>query len=91
MFILKEVKRYEVLRCSLSRAYMFYGDWYYEEEETGKIVLYDVYHRLREEEKEKKFNYDRLLNAQSNAEYKAELKRYEEEVLEMNILDDVDQ
>ena len=88
MLVLKELPAYEVRKCALSGQYMYGGDWYYEDDITGMAILYEVYHTRKAKQKEENFNYARLIKAQTREEYKEELKRYEKEVLEMNILTD---
>ena len=75
----KQVRPYEILMCSLTGQKLFCGDWYYEED--GKIYLYEAYHQRKQIIKDNKFNYSRLLMAQSKEEYKNMLKQYERDVL----------
>ena len=44
MLILKQVTQpYEVLKCKISNQMIIYGDFYYEDNEDGTIVKYEVY------------------------------------------------
>lgn len=83
---LKAVQPYEILICNLTGQHMFCGDWYYEDE-NGKRYLYEAYHERKKRIKKETFNYDKLCEAKSTAEYKKILKTYQMQVLQ----DDLDE
>lgn len=74
-------------RCFLSGQFILFNDWYYEDDETNKVYLYEAYWERRKYEEEQRFDYSKLLLAQRQEEYKEELKKYEREYLEQTILD----
>lgn len=75
----KQVRPYEKMICSLTGQVLYCGDWYYEED--GKIYLYEAYHQRKQAIEEERFNYNKLIAAQSTIDYKNMLKQYEREVL----------
>lgn len=88
VLLAKQVRPYEKLICSLTGQILYAGDWYYEDEENHQIYLYEAYHQRREAIKKEKFDYSKLLEAQSLNDYKKILKQYEKETLAAS-LDDI--
>lgn len=80
----KQVRPYEKMICSLTGQVLYCGDWYYEDED-GKIYLYEAYHQRKQAIEEERFDYNKLMQAQSENDYKNMLKKYEREVLEQKL------
>ena len=66
MLFLKRIRRFnEFLVCDASGEVMMYGDFYYEDDQTGKIISANYYKNLKEQRKRDTFDYTILNNAQS--------------------------
>ena len=65
-----------------------YGDFYYVDNQTGKIISANYYNNLKEQRKRDTFDYTILNNAQSQKEYQDELEKAEQEYLTSTILDE---
>lgn len=89
MLHLKRVTHFnEWLRCKVSREYIAYGDYYYEDDEDGFIVKASVYREYKlKKETEEMNSHPLLLQAQSEKEYKEMLKTYEREYNQDTLLD----
>lgn len=81
---LKTVQPYEILVCAISGQHMFGGDWYYEDT-NGKTYLYEAYHQRKQAIKRNQFDFSKLLEAQSQTEYKQMLKHYQQQVIEADL------
>lgn len=86
LVLLQNTHPYQVERCHLSGEFIRYGDWYYLDTETDQKMLYEVYHLKKEQQRTEAFDYERLLTAQDQEAYREELKHYERQILEENIL-----
>lgn len=78
---------YEFLRCDISNELIAYGDWYYEDDTDGLIVKFTVYQRIKDKRERDTFDYTLLERAQSEKEYKQQLKKAERELFEATVLD----
>lgn len=65
-----------------------YGDFYYEDDQTGKRVDAQYYHQLKEEKREENWDYSTLNEAESQRDYQEQLKELEREVLSQSILNE---
>ena len=65
-----------------------YGDFYYEDDQTGKRVDAQYYHSLKEEKREENWDYSKLNEAESQREYQEQLKELEREALSKSILNE---
>lgn len=89
MLFLKRIRCFnEFLVCDASGEVMMYGDFYYEDDQTGKIISANYYKNLKEQRKRDTFDYTILNNAQSQKEYQDQLKKAEQEYLTATILDE---
>lgn len=77
----------EFIKCDASGEVLMYGDFYYEDDNTGKIISAKYYHNLKMQRKQDMFDNSWLENAQSMKEYQDELKKAEEEYLTNVVLD----
>lgn len=87
LHIRQNLSRTSFRRCSLSGQFILFNDWYYEDDENGKVYLYEAYWERRKEDEQKKFDYSKLFMAQQREEYKQELRKYEKEYIEQTLLD----
>ena len=82
MLILKQVTQpYEVLKCKISNQMIIYGDFYYEDNEDGTIVKYEVYKKIRDKARRDKFDYSQLEKAQNEREYRQMIRKAQSEFL----------
>lgn len=88
MLFLKRITHFnEFLKCDASGQILMYGDFYYVDSDTGKIISADYYSNLKEQRKRDTFDYTILNNAQSQKEYQDELEKAEQEYLTSVALD----
>ena len=88
MLHLKRIQYFNEFRtCSVSGELMSYGDFYYEDDTDGVVIKATVYRDLRDQYREDTFDETRLNQAKSEEEYKAQLKRYEQEFLTRDVLE----
>lgn len=88
MLHLKRVTNdYEFIKCKVSGELIGYGDYYYEDDEDGLIIKFTVYQRIKDKMKKDTFDYSLLEKAQSEKEYKEQLRKAERELLEATVLD----
>ena len=67
MLFLKRIRRFnEFLVCDASGEVMMYGDFYYEDDQTGKIISANYYKNLKEQRKRDTFDYT-ILNTCSKS------------------------
>ena len=87
MLILKRMTHFnEFMKCKASGKIMMYGDFYYEDTETGDVIDAKYYHNMKVEEKKEKFDNSILERAQNQKEYQDELRKAEEEYLTATML-----
>ena len=65
-----------------------YGDFYYEDDQTGKRVDAQYYHQLKEEQREENWDYSTLNEAESQRDYQEQLRELEREALSQSILNE---
>lgn len=87
LFLKRNIHFNEVMKCSISKELIIYGDYYYEDDEDGAIIKATVYAQMKKEQKEAEFNFSRLNRAEAQRDYEAVLKEYEREYLQKTILD----
>ena len=74
--------------CDASGKILFYGDFYYEDDETGKRIDAQYYHQQKEQLRKETWPYTEDLEyAQSDKEYRADLKDAEREALTAEMLE----
>ena len=77
----------EVRTCKLSGKMIVYGDFYYQDTENPNYyVKATEYNKLKKENRERSFDYSRLENAETQAEYQQYLIEAQMEFLNQNIL-----
>lgn len=87
MLMLKRITRFnEFLKCKASGKIMMYGDFYYEDDETGDVIDAKYYHNQMMEKRKEEFDNSILERAQSQKEYQDELKKAEQEYLTATML-----
>ncbi|WP_139995012.1 hypothetical protein [Kurthia sp. Dielmo] len=88
MFHLKRVQYFnDFLKCGISGNPIQWGDYYYVDDEDGKIVSAAEMARIKEQERLESFDYSRLNKVQSLSEYQEAVRQYEREYLERTIKD----
>ena len=89
MLHLKRVTHFnEWLRCMVSREYISYGDYYYEDDEDNFVVKASVYREEKlKKETEDMNNNPLLLQAKSQQDYKTALRQYEQNFYRDTLLD----
>ena len=88
MLHLKRVTQpYEWERCHITGKYIVFGDYYYWDDEDELVVAADVYHNMQKEKREAEWDYSRLNQAQSEAEYSQILKEKTRDYLASTLLD----
>ena len=88
MLFLKRIVRFnEFMKCDASGEILMYGDFYYEDSETGKIISAKYYHNQKMQVKRELFDQSILENAQSQKEYDDALREAEKEYLTATMLE----
>lgn len=88
MLHLKRVQYFtDFLKCSMTGEIIRHGDYYYEDDEDGKIIKASEYAKVKEEDYLENFDYTKLNQAQSVRDYESSLKEYEREFIKQTILD----
>lgn len=87
LFFKRNIHFNELLRCDISGLPIGLNDYYYEDDEDGTIIRFDVYQRLKRRKKRERFDYDKLQFASSQLEYREALRQYEQDLLERDILE----
>lgn len=88
MLHLKRVQYFtDHLKCRISGEIIRHGDYYYEDDEDGFIVKASVYGEMKKKKKEEEFDFTKLNQAESMRDYQAQLKEYERQFLEQNLLE----
>lgn len=89
MLVLKRmIYPYEVMKCSISKEMIIYGDFYYEDDEDKEVIVKaTVYNKLKRETRERSFDYSLLQQAQNDKEYREMVKRAQKDYLTATILD----
>ncbi len=64
-----------------------YGDFYYEDDETGERIDAQYYHQLKEQRRQENWDYSTLENAQTEREYEQRFREMEREFLSQTVLD----
>jgi len=67
---------------------MMYGDFYFESDETGKIISAKKYKELKEERRKANWDYTESDWFDNDKEYQESLKEKERELLEQTVLDE---
>lgn len=78
---------YEVRKCDLSDEMIIYGDFYYEDDVDGAVVKATVYKKKQQEMRDGLFDYSLLAQAQSDKEYRDNVKLAQQQYLDAMILD----
>lgn len=87
LVLARNLTPYEVRTCKLSGEKIIYGDYYYQDTEDPNLYIKkSAYDRFDREQKENKFDYSKLEQLESQAEYEQYLKQAEQEYLANNIL-----
>lgn len=76
----------EFVRCHASGEILMYGDFYYEDDETGRIISAKYYHELKKKDKEDNWDNTAMENYESQKEYQDALREKEQEYYEKNLL-----
>lgn len=88
MLFLKQVTQlYEVRKCGISNQFIQYGDFFYEDDEDGAIVKFEVYKKMQADAKAEMFDYTLLEKAKSDKEYNDMMKKAQRDYLHASILD----
>lgn len=88
MLMLKRIVNFnELLKCNASGELIGPGDYYYEDDEDGKIIKATVYYRLEFQRKVDNFDFKKLTNTSNEVAYRQELIKAEREFLTASILD----
>ena len=78
----------EVKKCDASGKIMMYGDFYYEDDETGKCIEASYYNQLKMDRRKNNWPYTEVLEeAQNQREYEEQLKEAEQAALANEVLD----
>lgn len=64
-----------------------YGDFYYQDDETGKVISAKYYNSLKKEREEENFDYSLRDYYDSDQEYQKALQDKERELLSNQVLD----
>lgn len=64
-----------------------YGDFYYQDDETGKVISAKYYNSLKKEREEENFDYSLRDYYDSDQEYQRALQDKERELLSNQVLD----
>ena len=76
----------EVMTCDASGEIMFNGDFYYEDDETGKIISAKYYRSLKDEYRRDHWDQSALTRAQNEYDYKQEMKQAEQDYITNTVL-----
>lgn len=88
MLWLKRMQYFNEFRtCDASGQVLMYGDFYYQDDETGKVISADYYNSLKKERQEAEFDYSRRDYYESDQEYQQALREKEQELLSNKVLD----
>lgn len=88
MLFLKQITQlYEVRKCGISGDFIQYGDFFYEDDEDGAIVKFEVYKKIQAESRADSFDYSLLEKAKSDREYQEYMKKAQRDYLHASILD----
>lgn len=74
------------INCDASGKILKYGDYYFQDDETGKIISADYYYQLKEKKKRDEFDYTILNNAQNQKDYQEQLKKAEQDYITATVL-----
>ena len=80
------INPYEAVKCSITKEWIQYPDYYYEDDEDGLIVSYDYYCEEKKRRRLEKAEPDVNL-ATSSIEYRVMLKEKERQFLEKTLFD----
>jgi hypothetical protein len=87
MLVLKRIQYFtDIKTCKVSGELISHGQFYYEDDTDGVVVKASVYRDLKDKYAEDNFDNSRLERAQSEADYKTALRRYEQEFLSRDVL-----
>lgn len=77
----------ELFRCSVSGDNIYPGEYYYQDDVDNTIIKATVYKDLKDKRKEQEWDYSKLNNAKSEAEYRNMLREATKAMLGASILD----
>lgn len=78
----------DFFKCDATGKILFYGDFYYEDDETGKRIDAQYYNQQKQQRRKDNWPYtEKFEYAQSDKEYREELKKAEQEALSAEMLD----
>lgn len=87
MLHLKRITHWnDVLECNASGKTLIYGDFYYEDDETGKIIEAQYYRSLVDKYRRDHWDKTDLERAKSEKERREALKKAEQEYLSAAVL-----
>lgn len=80
------VNPYEAVRCSVTKEWIMYPDYYYEDDVTGEVVSFEYYYdeKMRRRLERNQPILDRALNG---IEYKLAMKEAEREYLQKTLFE----
>ncbi len=85
--VLKRITNpYEAVKCSITKEWIMYPDYYYEDDEDGLIVDYDYYCEEKRRRRLEKAEPD-VNRAMSSVEYRVMLKEKERQFMEKTLFD----
>ncbi len=88
MLHLKRVTHWnDMLDCDASGKQMIYGDFYYEDDETGKRIEAKYYQQLKDKYRRDNWDQSALAQAKSEKERREMLKKAEQQMLSDTVLD----
>lgn len=88
LFLKRIIHPTDFFRCDASGKILMYGDFYFEDDQTGKRIDAQYYHQLKEEQRENNWDYSVLNDAENQREYQEQLKELEREALSQSILNE---
>ena len=88
MLWLKRMQYFNEFRtCDASGQVLMYGDFYYQDDETGKVISADYYNSLKKERQEAELDYMSRDYCESYQRYQQSLLEKEHELLSNKVLD----
>ncbi len=77
---------YEAVKCSITKEWIMYPDYYYEDDEDGLIVSYDYYCEEKKRRRLEKAEPD-VNRAMNSVEYRIMLKEKERQFMEKTLFE----
>lgn len=87
LYLNRNVHPYEVYRCDVSREPIGYLDYYYEDDEDGLIVKFEIYHALKRENEIDKWDWNKLNLLANQKEYEMAVRAYEKFIKSQDVLE----